>query len=117
MAILKKKKKPKFNVPNAGFKRSVKARWRRPRGIDNKKRIRKYSSGACPKVGYGTPESLRHVHPSGLKEILVHNVNEILKATKENIVRFASGTGMKKRKDMLAKAKELGLKVANKGEQ
>jgi ribosomal protein L32E len=62
MAI-KKKGHPTFNVPNFGSKsRSrVKARWRKQRGIDNKKREKMDFMGAEPTIGYRNPESLRGV--------------------------------------------------------
>ena len=42
--IVKKKSHPNFKVPNYGAKtgRRVKARWRKQRGIDNKKRIKRF---------------------------------------------------------------------------
>ena len=50
--VLDKKNKPKFNVPNLGFFKSVKARWRKPRGTHNKKRMKFQWAGALPKIGY-----------------------------------------------------------------
>ena len=112
--MVSKKKKPTFNVPNLGFFKSVKARWRRPRGTHNKKRMKMAWTGAMPKIGYRNDLSIRGFHPSGKKEMLVHNMGELdsLKADLF-VVRFSSTIGAKKRKIMEEKAKTLNLKVVN----
>jgi large subunit ribosomal protein L32e len=109
-----KKKKPTFNVMNLGFFKSVKKRWRRPRGNDNKKRIRKKFAGACPRVGYRNAREIRDIHPLGRKEMLVRNVSEVENAKQANaLLRIASAVGGRKRAMMVTKAKELGLEVLN----
>ena len=110
MAI--KKSKPKFNVLNAGFKKRVKHRWRKPRGIDNKKRIRLAWAGASPRIGYKNAVEVRGMHPSGLFEVLVHNAKE-LKAAAGKAARIASGVGKKKRDEIKKAAAELKIPVLN----
>lgn len=108
-----KKSHPYFNIPNyrgKHGKKRVKDRWRKPKGIDNKKRIRKASYGAVPRVGYGNPPSLKHLHPAGLPEALIHNLNE-LEAAKGKIARLSSTLGRKKRLLLQQKAKELGITI------
>ena len=112
-----KKPKKKFYVPNSTGKRrmkSVKPRWRKPRGIDNKKRIRKAWFGATPKIGNKNPQEVRGVHPLGLPEILVNNIKE-LEGAEGVLVRIASGVGKKKKAGIVAKAKEMNLRVLNVG--
>ena len=115
-ALKGKKKKPKFNVLNARggkrAKRKVKTRWRKPRGVDNKKRIRKASHGASPRVGYKNPASIRGLHPSGLKEVLVNNPAE-LEAAKGHIARISGKVGKRKRAEIEKKAEELKIPLAN----
>lgn len=112
-----KKKKPKFNVPNLGFFKSVKKRWRRPRGTHNKKRMKFKFMGASPRIGYRNQEQVRGLHPSGKREVLISNLAELeaLGAAKEKeiVVRVASGVGAKKRKALEEKAKTLKLVVLN----
>ncbi len=109
-----KKSHPYFNVVNyrgKHGKRRVKARWRTGKGVDNKKRIRKASHGACPRVGYGNPASLRHLHPKGLPEVLVFNTGD-LESAKGKLARIASSVGKRKRLLIQQKAKELGIQTA-----
>lgn len=109
-----KKSHPYFNVPNyrgKHGKRRVKARWRKGKGVDNKKRIRKASHGACPRVGYGNPAPLRHVHPKGLPEVLVCNLKD-LESAKGMLARVSSSIGRKKRLLIQQRAKELGIQTA-----
>jgi len=113
MTVTKKYKPKKFKVMNLGFMKSVKDRWRRPRGIDNKKRIRKRSAGPMPRIGYKNAEAVRFLHPSGMKEVLVHNMNELVAAGKGVLIRIAGGVGGKKRAELEKKAKELNMTVIN----
>jgi len=118
IAVTKKPKK-KFYVPNSTGKRrmkSVKPRWRKPRGVDNKKRIRKAWFGATPKVGNKNSEETRGLHPLGLHEILVNNIGE-LNGAENVLVRIAGGVGKKKKAEIVAKAKEMNLRVLNSGEE
>ena len=112
MMIMEKKKKPKFNVPNLGFFKSVKARWRKPRGTHNKKRMKFKWAGALPHIGYRNAASLRGMHPSGSREVLVRNMKD-LDGLKGVVVRVASAVGAKKRALMAAKAKSMNLTIVN----
>lgn len=111
-----KKSHPYFNVSNCRGKKGkmrVKARWRKPKGVDNKKRIRKSSYGAVPRVGYGNPSSLKHLHPRGLPEVLVCSFQD-LESAKGRLARIASSVGRKKRLLLQQKAKELGVELVGK---
>ena len=113
--LSKKKKKPKFNVLNLGFFKSVKKRWRKPRGTHNKKRMKFKWAGSSPKIGYRNAKEIRGLHPCGLKELLVHNATG-LDGLKGVAIRIASKVGGRKRKEIIEKAKTLKLKVLNSGE-
>ena len=113
-----KKKKPTFNVLNFGFMKSVKERWRKPRGTANKKR-RKYKwAGASPKIGYKNTAKIRGMRRDGRREIFVRGMPDMekLKEVKDRenlLIRFSGSIGRKKRTEMAAMAKEIGINVLN----
>ncbi len=84
-------------------------KWRKTRGVDVH---REASDGFVVDAGYRTPKSIRGLHPSGLKEVHVTNPMELV-SKPYTAVRIAAGVGKAKRKLILAKAKEMGLKVLN----
>lgn len=95
------------------FKRLRKVKWRRPRGIHSKMRLKKRGKPKMPSIGMKKTESLRFRHPSGLKEKLVFNLKD-LEDLKEGIaIRISSKVGKRKREEILKKAKQLNLKVLN----
>jgi len=110
----KKKRKPKFLRQEFGKLKRLKEKWRRPRGIDSKKRVGKRGKGKLPKIGYKKPENLRHLHPSGYRPILIHNVKELenLDPKKEAIV-IASAVGRRKRNDIIRIANEKKIAILN----
>jgi large subunit ribosomal protein L32e len=113
MAI-KKRKHPAFLRPNYGrsSRSRIKIAWRRPRGIDNKKRMKIKYMGASPSIGYGQPSKVKWLHPSGLPEKLVQSPLELQGLTGVAI-RIAGTVGRKKREVIETLAKSLKLKVLN----
>lgn len=91
-------------------------KWRRPRGGDSKMRLGISGKPAVVSIGYRSPRSVRGVHPSGLVEVLVHGPRDLerLDADKQ-AVRIGSSVGGRKREQILAKTKELGIRVLNPG--
>ncbi len=109
-----KSKKPTFLQTDSHKKKKLADRWKRPDGIHNKMR---YSiKGKCPLVqpGYGSPASVRGLHPSGYEEVIVNNPEDIesLNASRQ-AARIAHTVGLRKRMIIENRAKELGLKVLN----
>ncbi len=88
--------------------------WRKPKGLDNKMRIERKGWPPRVKIGYRKIKEARYLHPSGLREVLVHNSKELSELDPNiHIVRIASSVGKKKRIEIIEKAKELGLRIAN----
>jgi large subunit ribosomal protein L32e len=107
------RKKPEFKRHGAYVKRAGES-WRRPRGRDNKMRKNEKAKGKRPSVGFGAPKELRGLHPSGFKEVMVANVNDLMKIDKEReAARIISKVGKKKKAEIVNKAKELGIRVLN----
>jgi large subunit ribosomal protein L32e len=66
------------------------------------------------KIGYGSPRVTRHLHPSGYNDVLVYNVDDLLKLDKvRDAARIGASVGRRKRIQILKKAKELNIKVLN----
>ena len=113
---IKKKKKPTFRGHFG--KRSVRRKskekwdkWRVPRGIDF---VLRKEDGKRPKVGYRTPKKIRGLHPSGFKEMLVHNEEDVKKAKEAGCaIRIAGSVGKKKREQIIKIANELDIKILN----
>jgi len=111
MAI-KKRKHPKFLRPNYGrsSRSRIKLAWRRPRGIDNKKRLKIKYMGASPSIGYRQPRAIRHFHPKGMPEVLVQAPAD-LEGLNGVVIRIAAGVGRLKRAAIEKLAASKGLHV------
>jgi large subunit ribosomal protein L32e len=108
------RKKPKFRRWGSQNLKRLKSSWRKPRGLHSKIRVRKKSKIKMPSIGYRAPKSLRYLHPSGLKEVLVFNVKDLQKVDpKAEAARIAHSVGKKNREKILKRAEELKIKVLN----
>ena len=89
-------------------------KWRAPRGIHSQLRKHKKEAGNLPKSGYGSPRSVRGMHPSGFEEVIIFNLKDIEKIKPEKqACRIASTVGKKKKLEIMKKASELKIKVLN----
>ena len=86
-------------------------KWRKPHGIDLDKCI---AHGFRPKTGYRTRAEIRGIHPSGYREVMVCNMNDLGKInTKTHAARLSATMGKKKRNEIVKKANEKGIWVLN----
>ena len=87
-------------------------RWRKSRGIDI---VHKKSDGLYVGIGYRNSKEIRYRHPSGFKEVLVHNLKQLEDAAsdKENAVRIAGAVGRKKRNEIIRRANALKIWILN----
>lgn len=89
-------------------------KWRRPRGYQNKLRLRKKSKGRIPSPGYGKKN--KGMHPSGFREILVQNPKDLKKLDpKKHAARVSSSVGKRKRQKLLEENKKRKVKILNPG--
>ncbi|MEM3001087.1 MAG: 50S ribosomal protein L32e [Candidatus Nitrosocaldus sp.] len=109
-----KARKPEFVRQESWRYKRVKENWRKPKGIDSKMRLQVKGWPKIVKVGYRGPRVARYLHPSGYRDVLVHNVEELSRLdASRDAARIASTVGARKRAAILSKAKELGIKVLN----
>lgn len=85
--------------------------WRRPRGRHNKIRRKRFGYPLQPGVGFATPKHLAG-KINGKTPLLVHNLKELSKATKHNIIIMAR-IGARKKMDLLKKINEMNLELLN----
>jgi hypothetical protein len=77
-------------------------------------RIRKKGWPKSVEVGYRGPRKARGLHPSGYREILVSNVDDLAKIDpKVQAVRIAHTVGMKKRAEISLRAGEKHIYILN----
>lgn len=121
--MMKKRRHPKFNIPNFGARsrKRVQARWRKQRGIDNKKRIKKDFMGAEPTIGYGNPASIKHIRASGKRLEIVHNIAELralqMRGDSENYeAAIAHEVSNRKRKEIVHAADGGRVRIVNAGD-
>ncbi|BEJ12455.1 hypothetical protein CspHIS471_0209150 [Cutaneotrichosporon sp. HIS471] len=113
--IVKKRTKT-FKRHQSDRYHSVKESWRKPKGIDNRVRRRFSGQTPMPKIGYGSNKKTRHLIPSGHKEVLVNNVRDLellLMHSGKYAGVVAHGVSSKKRIEIVARAKILGVKITN----
>jgi large subunit ribosomal protein L32e len=90
--------------------------WRRPRAVTNKMRLNRKYRPPKVRVGYGKPAAVRHIHPSGFREVMVHNRNDLEGIDpKIHAARIGSTVGTRKRKDIIEAADSKGIRVLNRG--
>jgi len=109
-----KKKKPDFARPESWRYVKLKESWRRPRGLDHKMRRKIKGWPPTVSVGYKGPKVARGLHPSGYKEVLVHNAKEVSNIDpKSEAARIAHTVGKKKRVQIIAEAKKKKVFILN----
>lgn len=113
-----KQKRPEFKRQD-WFKCSrIGTSWRRPFGKHSGMRIGLTHRAAVVNTGYRGPVLVRGLHPSGLQDILVNNVKELVALNPEvQGARIAATVGKRKRIEIVKKANELGIRVFNVSKQ
>ncbi|ENN96185.1 50S ribosomal protein L32e [Methanocaldococcus villosus KIN24-T80] len=113
-----KRKKPDFIRTEAHRHKRLGEKWRRPRGRHNKMRLKWKEKPKVVSIGYRSPKAVRGLHPSGYEDVLVYNVKDLEKINPEKqAIRIASSVGMRKKIEIIKKAKELGIKILNISEE
>lgn len=109
-----KERKPIFIRQDNPKRMKLNYKWRKPKGIHSKIRHKFKGRRKMPSPGYKSPREVKDLHNSGLKIANVSSVDDIknIKKESEGIV-ISRSVGMKKRFEILKKAKELKISVLN----
>lgn len=109
-----RRRRPRFARQESWRYRRLRAAWRRPRGIDSRMRLQRSGSPPLVKVGYRGPRKYRGLHPSGFREVLVHNPEELEALDPETqAARIAGSVGKRKRMLISEAAEEMGIRLLN----
>ncbi|GAB1202496.1 hypothetical protein APSETT445_001113 [Aspergillus pseudonomiae] len=121
--VLAKKHVPIVKKRTKTFKRHQSDRfkcvpesWRKPKGIDSRVRRRFKSNIPMPSIGYGSNKKTKHMMPSGHKAFLVQNPKDVellLMHNRTYAAEIGHAVSSRKRVEIIAKAKALGVKVTN----
>ena len=88
--------------------------WRKPKGNDNKMRLRIKGYPPSVSIGWRGPRKVRTLHPTGLKPVVVYNPHELEKLNPETHIIYIGGSvGFRKAASIREKAAEMGFRVAN----
>lgn len=111
-----KRKKPEF-LRHLWWKKPMfrnDPKWRRPKGVDNKMRLKLKGYPPLVEVGYRSPRAVRGIHPSGFKPVLVSSVKDLDKLDpRVHIVYLDSSMGLRKRLELVKLASEKGFRIVN----
>lgn len=107
-----KRKKPKFRRTNSNVMKQFK-NWRKPRGMHNKRRLKRGGHQKNPSTGYSSPREVRGLTRGGFKPVLVCTFSDLNKIKKENIIVLSGKIGLNKKLKLLDEIKKLGLNVSN----
>jgi len=93
-------------------------KWRNPKGMHSKIHRHFGYRPNVPSIGYRGPKAARGLHPSGFREVLVHNLRELEGIDpKVEAARIAATVGTRKRLEIQAAASEKGIRVLNRREE
>ena len=110
-----KKKTPAFKRTEwFRYRRLSRSGWRAPHGMDNKQRRNFKYRSSLVRVGHGKVAAARGLHPSGFREVMVHNTGDLEIIDPETeAARVGKTVGGRKREQIYSRADELGIRVLN----
>ena len=93
-------------------------KWRNPKGMHSKIHRHFGYRPNVPSIGYRGPKAARGLHPSGFREVLVHNVGDLEGINpKIEAARIGRTVGLRKRLEIQAAAVEKGIRVLNRRQE
>mmetsp|Transcript_12342 Transcript_12342/g.45009 ORF Transcript_12342/g.45009 Transcript_12342/m.45009 type:complete len:134 (-) Transcript_12342:240-641(-) len=114
--VIKRKRSKKFARMQSDRKVTVKASWRRPKGIDCRARRKFKGTTLMPNIGYGTNKKHRHVLPNGFRKMVISNTKELEVLMMQNRTfcgEIAHNVSTRKRKEIVERAAQLDIALTN----
>ena len=109
-----KERKPNFIRQDVVRKKTLKIKWRRPKGMHSKMRLHQRGNLKLVTKGYKSPQEVRGMLRTGLFPVLVHNVKELVEInTKTQSAVIGSTVGLKLKLEIVKKAIELKINLEN----
>ncbi|MBI3052233.1 50S ribosomal protein L32e [Candidatus Woesearchaeota archaeon] len=107
-----KARKPEFLIQDFHKRKELPKKWRRPRGLHSKLRMRKKGHPHHVEIGFSSPAAVRHLDRKGMKRVLVSNVGDLENLDRQReVALIRHGVGLKKAVLILEAASKLGLGV------
>lgn len=109
-----KRKLPKFTRQSSHKKKRLGTKWRRPKGLHSKMRLQFRGYKGIVKIGFGTHKELKHINRQGLREILIHNLNDLEKIDgKVEGVIIAKTVGLRNKIEIIREAVKKNIIIIN----
>jgi len=105
--------KKEFVRSDAHKKSRISKGWRKPKGIQNKKRLNRKNHGKNVVPGYGSPISEKGKHKSGLAIANVSQISELKDINPKTTGIIISKTGKKTKMEIITEAEKLKITVLN----
>jgi len=111
---VRKSKDARFKREGVDKKKTIRDSWRRPRGLHSKQRKQRKAKGPHPTPGYGSPLAVRGMHPCGLREVRVFNLNDLEGVDPSSqAIRIGATVGRRKREFIQNKAGDMKIRILN----
>ena len=108
------RKRPAFKRQNWFRYKRLGQKWRKPRGMHSKMRMRRKYRPPVASISYRGPAAARGLHPSGFAEVVVHRPADLEAIDPQReAARIAATVGDRKREVIETRAAELKIRVLN----
>lgn len=108
----KKAKNPKFVRQDYYKKKRLNPKWRKPRGWDSKQRKRMQRQ-VIVEPGYGSPKILKGFHKSGLRIVMVLNIEDLKKINPKEEGVVIGKIGLRKKLILIQELIKNNIKILN----
>ncbi|MCF7871825.1 hypothetical protein K9L97_02215 [Candidatus Woesearchaeota archaeon] len=106
-------KPKKFLRKDTHKKTKVGMKWRKPKGLQNKKRLHVKGHAATVKPGYGTEKTKKNTNKQGLLIVSVNKIEELKTINPKTQTITIPNLGRKNKTQIIEEAKKLNITIQN----